>query len=325
MKKIIKLIPFLLLFLLIACEQGIIFHDIALEIELEEPNILGNVNSIVKLNGMLYTQNGNIYNKGLTQERGWTKMSAPGRVTALASNATHLYALTAEQTDDEGEAHAYTVWASVDGTGNWTKVTGAASVNTIVLFDNGVLGDADDSTDRKAYVRIEGEVKELIGTVMGSAITTHGADSSTVAAARSNGNDYFSNTRAFCSTGTKLYSVINDVIHSSSTNTAEAPTWDDLEVSITDATVMVYADDKLYIGTSLGLEQVSLDASGDPSQATNLPSNAEATTGEKEISALGYFSSFGNNAIYAGATERYSLIGNGLWGYYPSRGNWNFE
>ncbi len=331
MKKIFKLLPFLFLFL--ACEQGVIFHDIALEIELEEPNVIGNVNSIVRLGNNLYTQNGNIYRKPLKSVRGWTKITAPGRVIALASNESDLYALTAEQVDDDGYIHDYQVYALVSGGGNWVEVSGASiEVNSetdktsmVALFDNGVIGDNAGSTGRNAYIRIEGVVKQVTGSTMGATVSGSGVSTTTIAAARALGVDYFSNTRSFCSDDTLLYSIRDGKVKTSTTNADDS--WKDSGVSISDDTMLIFADDILLAGTLTGLQQVSLDSTTkEPTSTSDLPSNAEATTGEKEISAIGYFSTFDNEAIYAGAYEQYSTsITSGLWGYYPSRGNWNFE
>ncbi len=318
MKNILKFIPILLLF--VACSQEPIFWAIAQEIELEEPNVIGNINSIVKLKGNLYTQNGNVYKKDLNTIRGWTKIDAPGRVVALASDDNYLYALVAGQTDDEGLTHAYSLHASNGGNGNWAKIKESSSA--IVLFDNGVIGDDVNTTGRNAYARIDGTVYLLSGTTTTEQAST---GENAVAAANLGGTDHFSNTRAFCSDGTDtLYSVRDGKVKTSSTNADDS--WVDFSVSITDATVMVYAKDRLYVGTEEGLEQVTLDAEGgNPTSVSNLDSNAEATTGDMQITSIGYFDDTDGNAIYAGAIEQYSTNDNGLWGYYPSRGNWNFE
>ncbi len=331
MTKFLKFIPFLLL--LLSCSQEPMFYAITQEIELEEPNVIGNANSIVKLKGDLYTQNGNVYKKPVGTVRGWVQITAPGGVVALASDEVNLYALTANQTDDEGYAHTYQVYVLVNGNGDWQKISGvskdivteegAVYVNAIALFDNGVVGESDNTTNRAAYVRIDSTVKKLNGTSATDLTTQPTNASSIIAAANLGGKDCFSSTRSFCSNGTDtLYSVIDGNVKTSSNNVD----WIDSAVGVTDATVMEYATDKLYVGTSLGLQQIMLNAvGGTPSSVTNLGSNAEATTGEKEITEVAFFGSVDNDAIYAGAIEQYNTRNNGLWGYYPARGNWNLE
>ncbi len=315
----------LLLFIFFAsCSQEPIFYDISREIKLEEPNVLGNVNSIVKLKDHLYTQNGNIYKKGLKEQRAWNEISNPGRTVALASDANHLYALVAGQVDDDGEVHSYQLYVLIDGLGSWKTVAGASS-SSIVLFDNGVVGDSTTTSGRRAYIRIAEEVKQLSGDTLGATTTANGAGKETVAAAALGGTDYFSNTRSFCSDGINtLYSIRDDKVSTSPSNLDDS--WTDSDVSISDATIMVYALDKLYVGTSIGIEQVQLKAEGDvPDTKSNLPSNAEATTGELIITTLAFFQSVDDNTIYAGAIEQLGTKYNALWAYYPSRGNWNFE
>ncbi len=331
MKKILRFLPLVLLFL--ACEQGIIFHDIALEIELEEANVIGNINSIVKLQGNLYTQNGNVYAKALNTERGWEKINAPERIIALSSDDKNLYALKAGQTDDDGNNHTYQAYVLLDGTGAWKEVVGTKvetiteegeiHENVIALFDNAVIGDATTTDGRNAYIRINEKVFLLDGESLGAEQTANGAGAETVAAANIASGDYFSNSRAFCSNGTDtLYTVSDETVEFSSDTT----TWETSSVSVSDATVMIYASDKIYVGTKEGLEQITtFDANKKPTSISNLGANAEATTGEKEILSIGYFGDYDGNAIYAGAIEQYSTNDNGLWGFYPSRNNWNFE
>ncbi|MFI3258441.1 MAG: hypothetical protein R3Y36_09110, partial [Spirochaetales bacterium] len=249
-----------------SCSYDPIFYAIAQEIELEEPNVTGNVYSIVKLGGNLFVQNGNIYTKSVGTVRGWTQSSSPAdeRIVALASDDTYLYALAARQTDDEGEYHSYQVYASPGGTGTWTAVSGGSlsevtSDEVLVIFDNAVIGGANDTNDRNAYMRVNTAVYQLDGTFALTdltAVTTAG--SSSVAAAALSTGDYFADTRAFCSNGTDLLYKANDtaVTYSSATGT-----WTDAGISITDQTAFAYAGDvsKIYVGTSDGVEQITLN------------------------------------------------------------------
>ena len=84
---------------------------------------------------------------------------------------------------------------------------------------------------------------------------------------------------------------------------------------------------RLIAGTKKGLEEIKLDGSKKPTSAGNLESNAEAAFGESEIFCVAVFHSTdgSNHTTYAGAGKASLSKYNALWGYYPSRGNWNYE
>ncbi len=337
--KLFKLLPILLLVFFASCDQAPIFYDIAKEVELAEPTVQGDVHSIVKLGSKLYTQNNKIFVKDLKNTQGWTTTVKPpedGRVVRLASDETYLYALTAEQTENKDgiQKFKFVLSSSLVGTGTWTEVESKEitveddddSTTGIVLFDNGVNGDATSTTGRNAYFRIDGIVYNLTSGAKGTAVSTNGAGDATLAAANLSGTDYFSDTLAFCSDGVDTLYKANaedETIESSTDNT----NWEN-PVTIENATVMAYAKDKLYVGTTSGLEQVTLDTEGGtPESASNLGSNAEATLGSKYILSIATFGDADGDAIYAGAISLTSSKNHAhaLWGYYQSRGNWNYE
>lgn len=331
--KLFKLLPLLLLVLFVSCDQAPIFYDIAREIELAEPNVQGDVHSIVKLKDKLYTQNNKIFSKDLKDPQGWTVSTKPeGRVVKLASDDKHLYAVTAEQLEnvDGKQKFKYILWSSEDGTGTWNDIeTKEFTIEDddddnsgIVLFDNGV----NEATGRNAYFRVDGKVYNLTTTgSKGTEVTGSGVGKATVAAAKGPSKDYFSDSLVFCSSGSKLYSIKDGKVATSTDN----ENWISSSVSVSNTTAMTYGYDKLYVGTTAGVEQVNLDGvGGDPeSVSSHTGSNAEAALGGRYIISIATFGAIDENAIYAGAISLTSSKNHShaLWGYYPDRDNWNYE
>ena len=312
--------------ILASCSQLPIFWAIEQEIKLAEPAIKGNVYSVVRCGNYLYAANGNIYRKPLKSKRGWEKISKPeGNAVYLASSNsfidTHVYALSAK-----GE----TVQVYVLDGNTWEKVSGTSGkADEVVIFDNGDIRD-----ERYAYVRVKGKVFKLKGTnlvlsdnttpVSGSSITTNGAGPKTVAAARRGSDDYFSDTRAFCSGAGKLYSADGKTVKWGTTDTDLTNTSVQTSEIIT-CLVFDVANSRLIAGTKKGLEEIKFDGSKKPISAGILESNAEAAFGESEIFCVASFDNDDNNAIYTGTGKASASKRNALWAYYPSRGTWNYE
>ena len=302
-----------------SCSQQPIFWAIEQEIKLAEPTIKGNVYSVVRCGDYLYAANGNVYRKHRTSERGWEKIPSPPKSAAyLASSNSDVYALGT----DKNDCQVYVLNGNT-----WQEVSGASGkANEVVIFDNGVI----HATGRNAYVRVGGSVYKLLPTGKDTAAqpATNGAGAKTVAAAAGSSVDYFSDTRAFCSDGSKLYSVADDgkTIKWGTTNADLSNTPVQAAETIT-CLVCDSVNDRLIAGTKKGLEEIKLDGSKKPTSAGNLESNAEAAFGESEIFCVAVFHSTGgsNHTTYAGAGKASLSKYNALWGYYPSRGNWNYE
>lgn len=304
--------------ILASCSQQPIFWAIEQEIELAEPSIKGNVYSVVRCGNYLYAANGNVYRKSLKSVRGWIEFPKPeeGRTTHLASDGTNLYALNAQTSSGTTN---YQVWVSPTASGSWQKISGASG-SDVVIFDNG---------DVNAYVRVNENVKTLNGTTTlapPSWAATNGAGAKTVAAVRFGSEDYFSDTRAFCARGsTNLYKAADKTISYSSNGTTYTPSVNTSEKITCLIHVQDGTDERLIAGTKKGLEQIILDGSGVPKSAGILGSNAEAAFGESEIFCVAFFRDGSNYAIYTGTGKASASKHNALWGYYPSRGNWNYE
>ena len=303
----------LFIVLIFSCSQQPIFWAIAQEIKLLDPSLKGNVHAVVRCDTALYAANGNVYRKPLKSERGWQKIASPaGNAAYLAASNTHVYALIAK-----GEnCSVYVLPASGD---SWQEVAGTSGkANEVVIFDNGVSG-----TGRNAYVRVGGSVYGLTGVTKGAAATSNGAGGSTLAAAAIGSTDHFANTRAFCSDGTKLYMADGTKIKTGITHA----TLTDSSVSTSEKVIglaYVAGESRLVAGTKKGAEEIKL-TSGTPQSAGLLGANAEAAFGESEVFSVACFGSDDNNTVYAGVGKAASNKYNALWGYYPARGNWNYE
>ena len=221
------------------------------------------------------------------------------------------------------------VW--VLGTSGWQKIEGASSdillgSKAIALFDNG-----GNAAGTNAYIRVNGKVYKLNGinpvSSLGANITNNGASDKTVACAHLGGNDWFLDTVSICSTNgipaAKLYKASGKTISYSTDGTNYTSSVSTGET----ITCIAYdkANKRLIAGTKKGLEAIPLNSAGIPQSAGTLESNAEAALGTSEIFSVASFGDADGNALYAGAGKEKTTKTNALWGYYPWRGNWNYE
>lgn len=317
------------MFSLFSCSHEPIFWAIDREIKLREADIKGNVYSIILHRNHLYAANGQIYAKSLNSEGGWTLFPFPqpdGYISTLASGSdgtnAYLYALAMQRDEQQ-------VW--VLGTSGWQKIEGASSGSllgskAIALFDNG-----GNAAGINAYIRVNGKVYKLNGinpvSSLGANITNNGASDKTVACAHLGGNDWFSDTVSICSTNgipaAKLYKASGKTISYSTDGTNYTSSVSTGET----ITCIAYdkANNRLIAGTKKGLEAIPLNSTGVPQSAGTLESNAEAALGTSEIFSVASFGDADGNALYAGAGKEKTTKTNALWGYYPWRGNWNYE
>ena len=316
--KIISLFLLVLLSLtVISCSHDVIFHDIANEVKLVNPEINGNVYSIVPLNGKLYVENGSIYEKANPgSAHGWTNFSKPAgsSIIRLASDADTLYAM---DTNFDVYANQYsTSWSG------WTKVASGV----LALFDNQVMDNtAFTTTGRAAYITAGDEsVKKLNGTGTPSAETatdTFAATNDYIKAAASTDNGattVFSSNSIFCAQGTNLYSIDygNTTIRYS---TNDGSTWTNGgSVDATAMSICPYGAN-LLIGTVDGY-QISALSSAIPSSGYNSSTNAESLiSNNRQIITIKAFGS----AVYAGVISETSTQYSKLWGYFGI--SWNYE
>ena len=291
--KIKYIFPLLLVLFAFACKNELtIFEQINEETKLEEAEIKGSVNSIVKFKDKLYATDGNIYSKNIGVVRGWGATADPGgNIYKLASNETNLYAL-----NEHGE-----LFTTTDGSA-WNKVDVSETISSIeTIFDNGfdtayIHGTAKGASET-SYFKLEGTTANPTDEV--SSIVVLKTDKGTYTA------------KDGTVTGSDNLGSVPDL------GTVYSLTYSEV-------------DNALYAGTSKGLKRLPLDDAGKlTGEVKDPPGNWGATIKSYEAFAvLATGTSNADAALYTSTISSgsdYSKI-NGLWGYYYSRrDNWNRE
>ena len=291
--KIKYIFPLLLVLFAFACKNELtIFEQINEETKLEEAEIKGSVNSIVKFKDKLYATDGNIYSKNIDVVRGWGATAGPGgNIYKLASNGTNLYAL-----NEQG------LFTTTDGSA-WNKVDVSETISSIeTIFDNGldaayIHGTAKGASET-SYFKLEGTTANSTDEV--SSIVVLKTDNGTYTAAKDG-----------TVTGSNDLGSVSDL--------GEV-------CSLTYSAV----DKAIYAGTKDGLRRLPVDDAGKlTGEKFNPPGNWGATIKAYEAFAvLATGTNTSDAALYTSTISSgsdYSKI-NGLWGYYYSRrDNWNRE
>lgn len=291
--KIKYIFPLLLVLFAFACKNELtIFEQINEETKLEEAEIKGSVNSIVKFKEKLYATDGNIYSKNIDVVRGWGATAGPGgNIYKLASNGTNLYAL-----NEHGE-----LFTTTDGSA-WNKVDVSGTISSIeTIFDNGfdtayIHGTAKGASET-SYFKLEGTTAKPTDEV--SSIVVLKTDKGTYTA--KDGTVTGSNDLGSVSDLGKVCSLTYSAV-----------------------------DKAIYAGTMDGLRRLPVDDAGKlTGEVKDPPGNWGATIKSYEaydVLATGTNSS--DSALYSSTLEEGSAYAkiNGLWGYYYSRrDNWNRE
>ena len=236
--------------------HGVIFDTIRDEVELEDAQVQGDINSIVRctVSGTeyLFVTNGKIWRKLASQaSSGWTQMTKPvsgsmSQIIKLAADNNYLYALTVTYVDNEDDGEnqpsTETIWYSSDGGSSWTAI-GDISSSQSAVNDLASLTDIAYSYypclfctnsvytgGRKAYVRIgsAGTSTNAIYELSGSTVnciydsstseSTGTATTSTKNCAYFNGNVYFSDNYAIETNGSDTDSDDADFIYTCSSD-----------------------------------------------------------------------------------------------------------
>ena len=291
--KIKYIFPLLLVFFAFACKNELtIFEQINEETKLEEAEIKGSVNSIVKFKEKLYATDGNIYSKNIDVVRGWGATAGPGgNIYKLASNETNLYAL-----NEHGE-----LFTTTDGSA-WNKVDVSVTISSIeTIFDNGfdaayIHGTAKDASET-SYFKLEGITADPTDEVSSIVVLKTDKGTYTAKDGTVTGSNDLGSVSGLGEVNSLTYSV---------------------------------EDEAVYAGTSKGLRKLPVGDAGKLT-GENLapPGNSNATIKSYEAFAvLATGTSDSNSALYTSTISSgsdYSKI-NGLWGYYYSRrDNWNRE
>ncbi|MBQ0165594.1 MAG: hypothetical protein KBT02_00620 [Treponema sp.] len=340
-----KIISLLLLILItltaVSCRQEVIFADIAREVKLDDPAIVGNIYSLVPLGGKLYVQNGNIFKKeNVNTAHGWVQIAVPensGNIIRLASDDTYLYAMDASLNEEGYLVHA--VWATNPAAdGGWTKI----AEDVAELFDNQVADSSCNTTGRTAYITVTSEiqgdtenvsqqVKMLSGSATPATVSvpeisaTVPAGEYIKAAVYDGSTTVFSNIAAICASGTTLYSVNSrdsDNAKVVKYKTSGGSWQNGGSVSDIPMCICAFGTDKLLVGTANGYEICTIDSSTKkPSDGANSTTNAESLIGNKR--RIITIKAVGSSSVYAGVISDNSSEYSKLWGWFGD--SWNYE
>lgn len=322
--KIISLLLLVLLSLtVISCSQDVIFYDIAREVKLVNPEINGNCYSLVPLNGKLYVQNGNLWEKSaISSAHGWAQIAKPGdsNIIRVASDASCLYTM------DEN----FDVWAKPVTASTWTKVASGVTE----LFDNQVAAADCTTTGREAFITVDSTtVKQLAGTGTPQTITATdivGNNSYIKAAVWDGSQTVFSSNDAICTLTTPadtiLYTIatVSDATHDQYTvlyKKASEAAWTEGGTVSAHAKCICLHDGELLVGTDQGYEICIINASTfAPQDGIKTSTNAESAFGRSRQVIM--LKSFGG-IVYAGVAAETSSNYSKLWSLVGS--TWNYE
>lgn len=295
--------------LLFSSCQGVIFSTIRDEVELDDAEVAGDINSIVRYTynskDYLFLQNGKIWYKDVTTNPTtaspysgqWISEGTPnGYVFKIAADPTYLYALTLTYEDDEDEGENVVsgkyLYYSADNGATWTissdiKLTKSS---TVTLF----CTNTPQSAHRSAYINLGGTVYLLNGASAtaltssssgyyfadGEAIpTAYTTSTNPISATYFSGSVYFSSHYAMTSNetastdATYMYYGDDDTIYYGDATT----TWTAVDVDDGDIYSIAVTADYFLLGTSDGLIQVT-NSSGVPGSSTvDFTTNADST------------------------------------------------
>lgn len=297
----------------LSCDD-VIFDTIRQEIRLEDAQIKGTVNSIVRytLEGeeYLFCQNGAVWKKSVDAaikkenesdtvlggswsepySSQWMRVQSPdSNVIKLAADETHLYALVAptyadnEDTGDNIEA-GRKLYVTTDGE-YWKLVDVDGSTTLTTTSSNIFCTNTPQPAHRRAYLRVGATIYELSGETATSMKT--GSDdysttptTSTKSVTMLGDTPYFSSGYAMCSNETRenpatyIYYSDGDDLYYRNDGT----TWTKAGDPGNTIYAMAYTQDHLLLGTLSGLLHVNVDGDGVPSgSATDFDTNAEST------------------------------------------------
>lgn len=322
-KSISLFLLVLLSLTVISCGHDVIFYDIAREVKLVNPEINGNCYSLVPLNGKLYVQNGNLWEKSsISATHGWTQITRPGdsNIIRVASDASCLYVMNED----------FDVWAKPVSSSTWTKV--ASDVTE--LFDNQVAAADCTTAGREAFITVNSStVKQLAGT--GTPQTIDATDivgnGSYIKAAVWDGTQtVFSSNDAICTlttpTDTILYTIttVANASHDRYTICYKKATdsgWTEGGKVSNPANCICQHNAKLLVGTAQGYEVCTISSSSfAPQNGTSSSTNAESAFGRsRQVIMLKSFAGI----VYAGVTAETSSNYSKLWSLVGS--TWNYE
>ncbi len=293
-----------------SCKNEPIFYGIEQEINLDDPIVRGNVYSLTEVGDKLYVANGKIFIKNSNLSRNWKEAKKPeGLVIRIASDSTHLYALTIENA----------LFVSPQGENlNWSLLE-----NSIMeLFDNNAL----DASNKKAFITKEDGAYILLEGAVSDLITTGGASKDSVTAEYVNGNTYFSSSVLFTSDREGLlYTYGSEGIAYSSDNIE----WTGMSITLEYSMSLEYVKNadltSLFVGTKTGLVQILITEGINATKSSSLPgANADSCFGKSHVPAI-FAYPYGEGVVYTASMKPDNSKNTKFWAYYPSKNYWNLE
>lgn len=355
-KFIFSIILSIFLFSFFSCNDAI-FSDIRNEVELDNAKISGPVLSIVRYKDNIFAVNGRVYYQSkFAAKRSWIEMptNMTGIIYDLAANQSNLYACTLLFEDDNDGYNVpttRTLWR-YDGS-SWSAIYSAAYSSLVDFYV--FCTNTPKEANRKAFFKYGSSVYELNdtsenymaeltpddegnGTLSdGSNYTISGASISSVKSATVlNGEVILSIYRATTSDETEeseatyVYTATGSVISYSTDGTY----WTTVSTNSDDILSIGFSQDYMLLGTDEGIQHVLISDNVPQSSIQDFNNNAASALSSYYVidsllvvdpSKSEYTTPIFASTEFDGSSSSTSatLTNVGLWGYYPSKGEWN--
>lgn len=345
LKFILSIILSIFLFSFFSCNDAI-FSDIRNEVELDNAKISGPVLSIVRYKNNIFAVNGRVYYQSKSAaKRSWIEMptNMTGIIYDLAADQSNLYACTLLFEDDNDGYNVpttRTLWR-YDGS-SWSAIYSAAysSLVDFYVFCTNTPKDAN----RKAFFKYGSSVYGLNDTsenymaeLDSSSYTIFGSSISSVKSATMlNGEVILSIYRATTSNETEenkatyVYTATGSVISYSTDGT----NWTTVSTDSDDILSIGFSQDYMLLGTDEGIQHVLISDNVPQSSTQDFNNNAASALSSYYVidsllvvdpSKSEYTTPIFASTEFDGSSSSTSatLTNVGLWGYYPSKGEWN--
>lgn len=293
----------------------------------------------------------------------WVQVERPTtKISTIASEydgaKSYLYAVSSniQEVSDDGENELInrSIYFSENGT-DWNIITDSSdSISFSEITQSSMIFVFGTNTvkkeNRAVFANVNGMIYRLqagVATIISKDSTYIDLSSTSQSVAYLDGKFYFSTNYSMCSNETKDLEATCIYTGSSTVNyrTASDDDWNSVDPSISTIRSIAYTADNLIIGTTAGLEKVIL--SSDTLDANGLmyvPTNSTGSFSSNAASALSSYYEIWKLLVcdpsletetgdifaaetYTGSSSSSSASrqNEGLWAFYPNRGNWNRE
>ncbi len=312
--KITACLAFTALFFLSSCQDSI-FEEIRKEVELEDAQISGSVNSIVRFGSDLYLQNGNIWKKesaSIDTAHNWNQITKPtssadyNYVNKLAADSSYIYAQLSlvDEDEDEGEntPAGSEIYYSSDGE-SWegpivftdsegSEITNVTNGYAVLFCTNSPM-----ESHRYAYVRFYDSTDSsyTVYQLNGSSVTALSTISSSDYSSSDNGTTSpCYNTKACTYFNGQVYFTSGNAMETNENPSAEATyiyytysdnvyysadgsTWNSVDLDCSTIYSLGLTADYLMAGTADGIEHTALTDGVPDSGTDSFDTNADST------------------------------------------------